>query len=122
VTAAYQGTLYQATGKINLNAFKGFNPGECLFMGASGSQRSGQGSYGNIGPADDFEITFKFASSPNVSGLAICGGAINITSANGWDYIWVRTTPGADGLPTPSEAHVVKVYQSYNFAALGIGT
>ena len=91
-------------------------------MGASGSQRAGQGSYGNIGPSDDFEITFKFASSPNVSNLQICGGAITITSANGWDYIWVRTTPGADGLPTPSEAHVVKVYQSYNFASLGIGT
>jgi hypothetical protein len=122
VNTAYQAALYGATGKTNIASFKGFNAGECLFLGASGSQRSGQGSYGNVSAADDFEITFKFASSPNISNLQICGGAITITSANGWDYIWVRTAPGNDGLPTPSEAHVVEVYQSTDFSVLGIGT
>ena len=123
VTLPYQIALYHATGRTNLGSFKGFAAGECLFLGASGSQRAGQGSYGNIGPSDDFEITFKFASSPNVANLSICGGAITITTANGWDYIWVQTQPGAaNALPTPTAGHVVKVYQAIDFSTLGIGT
>jgi hypothetical protein len=123
VTPAYQGALCRATGKLNIANFKGFAPGECLFLGASGSQRSGQGSYGNVSVADDYEISFRFASSPTISNLAICGGAITITTAGGWDYIWVQTQPSSDGrLPVPTAAHVVKVYQQTDFTALGIGT
>jgi hypothetical protein len=122
VTATYRGLLFNATGKTNLYAFKGFNVGECLFLGASGSQRSGQGSYGNVSAADDFEITFKFASSPNVSNLQICGGAITVATKAGWDYLWVRSVPDVNAILQPEAAYVVKVYQSIDFATLGIGT
>ena len=115
VTAAYKAALFNATGKMNLNAFKGFNQGECLFLGASGSQRG----------RDDFEISFKFASSPNVSNLSICGGAITVTTKKGWDYMWVRSKPQVvGGIPIlqPVAAYVIQVYQYIDLATLGIGT
>jgi hypothetical protein len=108
ITAAYKMALYTATGKMNLNAWRGFNAGECLFLGASGSQRG----------RDDFEVTFKYASSPNVSSLSICGGAITVATKNGWDYMWVRSKPQVvGGIPIlqPVAAYVVKVYQSIDF-------
>jgi hypothetical protein len=115
VTAAYKAALFNATGKMNLNSFKGFNQGECLFLGASGSQRG----------RDDFEITFKFASSPNVSNLQICGGAITVATKRGWDYMWVRSKPQVvGGIPIlqPVAAYVIQVYQYIDMSTLGIGT
>ena len=59
MTDAYKGVLYFLTGKTNNAPFKGCNAGECLFMGASGSLR-GDGRW---------EVQFKFAGSPNKTGL-----------------------------------------------------
>ena len=39
ITPAYKIILFQLTGKVNAASFKGFAPGEVLFLGASGSQR-----------------------------------------------------------------------------------
>ena len=36
VTGAYKGAIFSCTGKTNAGAFKGFAPGEVLFLGASG--------------------------------------------------------------------------------------
>ncbi len=59
MTGAYKSTLFFLTACVNSDGFKGFAPGEVLFLGASGTQR-GQ---------EDWEITFKFAASPNATGL-----------------------------------------------------
>ena len=72
VTPGYKTTLFVLTGRVNAGVFKGFAAGEVLFLGASGSQR-GQ---------DDWEITFRFAASPNVSGLAV-GPITGISNAAG---------------------------------------
>jgi len=61
VTAAYKAALFALTGTVNNASFKGFAAGEVLFQGASGSLRS----------QDDWEISFKFAASPNVTGLVV---------------------------------------------------
>ena len=61
VTGAYKATLFALTGRVNNAAFKGFAAGEVLFLGASGAKRG----------FDDWEITFRFAASPNVSGLSL---------------------------------------------------
>ena len=42
VTGGYKATLFYLTGKVNGGPFKGFAPGEVLFLGASGSQRGSE--------------------------------------------------------------------------------
>ena len=58
--------------------------GECLFLGASGSKPG----------ADDWEITFRFAASPNRTGITV--GDIAGISKKGWEYLWVRCADAED--------------------------
>lgn len=113
VTPAYKAALFFLTGKVNGATFKGFAAGEVLFLGASGSQRG----------ADDWEITYRFAASPNVTGLAV--GPITGIGKKGWEYLWVRYADAEDQhvlVKRPIAAYVEQVYELGDFSALGIGT
>lgn len=115
VTNAYKMTLFNLTGKVNNGAFKGLAAGECLFLGASGSKRG----------TDDWEINFRFAGSPNRTGLAV--GPITGISKKGWEYLWVRYSDVEDSIShtlvkQPVAAYVERVYDEGNFGSLGIGT
>jgi len=115
VTPAYRGTLFNLTGKVNNGSFKGLAAGECLFLGASGAKRG----------SDDWEITFRFAGSPNRTGITV--GSITGISKKGWEYLWVRYADVEDTasntlVKRPVAAYVEKVYEEGNFAGLGIGT
>ncbi len=115
VTAAYKGKLFALTGKTNNATFKGFAIGECLFLGASGSKR-GKG---------DWEITFRFAASPNKTGLTV--GSITGIAKKGWEYLWVRYKDAVDAtagalVKEPMAVYIEKVYEEGDFADLGIGT
>jgi hypothetical protein len=113
VTPAYKATLFFLTGKVNGAAFKGFSVGEVLFLGAAGSKRG----------TDDWEITYRFAASPNVTGLAV--GPITGIAKKGWEYLWVRYADAEDEhvlVKRPIAAYVEQVYELGNFAGLGIGT
>jgi len=115
VTPAYKGTLFNLTGKVNSASFKGLAAGECLFIGASGSKRG----------ADDWEITYRFAGSPNRTGLVV--GPISGISKKGWEYMWVRYADSEDAaakaiVKKPVAVYIERVYEEGNFAALGIGT
>ena len=113
VTPAYKAALFYLTGKVNAAPFKGFAPGEVLFMGASGSQR-GQ---------EDWEITFSFAASPNATGLTV--GDITGIDKKGWEYLWVRYQDSEDAdvlVKQPAAAYVEQVYPYGDFSLLGIGT
>ena len=88
-----------------------------LFLGASGSRR---GKHRD----DEWEISFKFAVSPNVSGLSV--GPLSIKSKLGWDYLWVRyanevSSDQKNLIKTPTAAYVERVYESRDFGGLGIG-
>jgi hypothetical protein len=114
VTDAYKATLYSLTGKVNAGAFKGFAAGEVLFLGASGSQRQGD---------DAWEITFRFAASPNVTGITI--GGITGISKKGWEYLWVQYEDAEDSgaktvVKKPKCVFVERVYDEGNFGGLGI--
>ena len=112
VTGAYKLTLFALTGKVNNATFKGFAAGEVLFLGASGSKRGD----------DEWEITFRFAASPNVTNLTI--GDITGVDKKGWEYLWVRYSDAEDQkvlVKQPTAVYVEKVYESGNFAGLGIG-
>jgi len=113
VTPAYKATLFALTGTVNNDAFKGFAAGEVLFLGASGSKR---------GDAD-WEITFRFAASPNRTNFQV--GPITVASKKGWEYLWVRYADAEDAtakvlVKKPVAAYVEKVYPDGDFAGLGI--
>jgi hypothetical protein len=113
VTGAYKAALFALTGRVNGATFRGFEAGEVLFLGASGSKRG----------AEDWEITFRFAASPNVTGIEI--GEITGIDKRGWDYLWVRYVDDehADTLvKRPASAYVERVYEDGDFSNLGIGT
>ncbi len=113
VTPAYKATLFGLTGCVNSDAFKGFAPGECLFLGAAGTKR-GQG---------DWELTFRFAASPNVTNLTI--GDITGINKKGWEYLWVRYSDSEDTaakvlVKRPVAVFIEQVYPTGNLNALGI--
>jgi len=117
VTGTYKGVLFELTGRVNADTFKGFAPGEVLFLGASGSRRV------QMGESADWEITYRFAASPNRTGLSI--GGISGISKKGWEYLWVRYVDRADPLAKalvkrPIAAYVERVYESGNFSGLGL--
>jgi len=114
VTNPYKGILFMLTGRVNVAAFRGFQPGECLFLGASGSKRG----------TEKWEISFKFASSPNRAGITV--GGIGGISKKGWEYMWVRYADTEDAgakaiVKKPVAVYVEKVYEDGDFSLLGIG-
>jgi len=116
VDGAYKNALYGLTGKVNNAMFRGLAAGECLFLGASGSLR---------GNGEDWEITFKFAASPNRSNIVI--GDILVPSKTGWQYMWVRYEDAVDSasqkfVKQPVAVYIENVYELGSFAGLGIGT
>ncbi len=113
VTDEYKGQLFMLTGKTNEEAFRNFAAGEVLFLGAAGSKRG----------KDDWEISFKFAASPNVTDLQV--GPITVAEKRGWELLWVRYTDVADAgakmlIKRPVAAYVEQVYEEGDFSGLGI--
>lgn len=107
--------LFNMTGRMNNDSFKGLAAGECLFLGASGARRGDE----------LWSITFRFAASPNVSGLAI--GGITGIDKFGWDYLWVRYADFEDSsanalVKRPVAAYVERVSLPGDFSLLSIGT
>ena len=113
--AVNKAAYYALTGKTNSAAWNGYAAGEVLFLGASGSKR---------GEAD-WEITFRFAASPNRANFNV--GGITVTSKKGWEYMWVRYQDSDDAaakmvIKKPVAVYIEKVYEEGSFAGLGIGT
>ena len=115
ITDGYKATLFLLTGRVNQQSFRGFAPGEVLFLGASGSKRG----------EEDWEITFRFSASPNVTGLTI--GEITGIEKKGWEYLWVRYADEEDAdakvlIKKPIAVYIEQVYYAGDFSGLGIGT
>lgn len=115
VDSAYRLVLFNLTGRYNNATFKGLAAGECLFLGASGAKRGDE----------RWSITFRFAASPNVTGLSI--GTITGIDKLGWDYLWFRYGDFADTsafalVKRPVAAYVEQVSEPGDFSLLSIGT
>ena len=118
VTSAWIRGVAGVTGTTNNAAFRGFEAGEVLFLGCSGSQEwdDQKGS----GP---WSLSFRFAASQNVTGQTI--GDITGISKKGHEYLWVRYEDAVSSnslLKKPRAVYVNKVYKDSNFSTLGIGT
>ena len=118
VTQGYKTTLMGLTGAVNSATFRGFQAGEVLFMGASGTRRG-------VDTDDRWEIAYKFAASPNQSGMSV--GSISSIQKRGWDYLWVQYGDDVDAtakvlIKKPIAVYVEQVYPFASFAGLGIGS
>ena len=116
VTQAYKVLLFRKTGRYNLDAFRGFYPGEVLFLGAAGDRQGDD-------PSDQWELTFKFAAMPNRSNFQV--GNIAVVSKLGWEYMWVQYADDADDvnkqlIKKPVAVYVERVYEGTLFSELGI--
>ena len=112
VTLGYRSTLFHMTKKVNNAPFKGLDAGECMFLGASGSRRGNEG----------WDITFRFAGSPNQSNLAV--GTITNIEKKGWEYMWVLYEDDVAGnqlIKKPVKVFSHPMYHSGDFSLLGIG-
>jgi hypothetical protein len=111
ITDRYQNNLFLLTGCVNNARFKGFDPGELLFMGANLNQRG----------SDDCQCQFNFSGSPNGHGLTVAG--ITGIDKRGWDYLWTFWIPDPTGLGAAvARVYVEQVYKYADFRLLGIGT
>jgi hypothetical protein len=118
VTASYVRGLAGITGTTNNAAFRGFQAGEVLFLGCSGSQewddQKGKGTW---------SLSYRFMASKNVTNESV--GDITGISKKGHEYLWVRYEDAVSGgslLKKPRAVYVNKVYKDSDFSQLGIGT
>jgi hypothetical protein len=118
VTSAWIRGVAGVTGTTNNASFRGFEAGEVLFVGCSGSQewddQKGRGPW---------SLSFRFVASKNVTGETI--GDITGVAKKGHEYLWVRYEDTVDSstlLKKPKHVYVNKVYRESDFSALGIGT
>jgi hypothetical protein len=116
ITEAYIDFLFHLRRKTNNATFFGFDAGEVRFMGGSGKRRK-DGNY---------DLTFRFEASPNVTGITI--GDITGISKGGWEYLWVLSQPEEDTIAktmvlTPKAVYTERVFENDgDYSGIGIGT
>jgi hypothetical protein len=104
-------SIAEATFKTNSDIYYGFAVGTLLFLGASGSQRG----------VKDWEVTYQFAYSRNVTNMTI--GSITGINKKGWEYVWCRYYPNiatTSRVLRPGQAYVERVCDEFAFASLGV--
>lgn len=112
VTNAYKFLLASYSGRTyNSTTFRGLAAGECMLLGVTGSKRGDE----------QWSLTFTFAGSPNVTGLAV--GPITGIDKLGWDYMWIRHATFEDStaislVKRPISAHVVRVLIPVDYSNL----
>jgi hypothetical protein len=116
VTQSFRNALARKTGMYNNDGFRGYDPGEVLFLGASGVRRGDRRE-------DLWEITYRFAVSQNRSSFTV--GGIAVATKLGWDYLWVRYADEVDDalkqvVKKPVAVYLEKVYYGTDFSGLGI--
>lgn len=117
ITTSYKKGVATITGTMNNGAFRGYNQGEVLFLGASGTKRGKTST-------SLWEVSYKFAVSSNRRNIKV--GNITVSEKYGWDYMWVRYADHVDDtkktlLKKPVAVYIERVYMISNFGALGIG-
>jgi hypothetical protein len=117
VTSKYIRGVAALTGTTNNDIFRGFEIGEVLFLGCTGSHEWDDQK--GIGP---WSLTYRFVASPNVTDQAI--GDITGITKKGHEYLWVRYEDSVATntlIKKPKHVYVNKVYRDGDFSALGIG-
>jgi len=98
--------LARLTGRTNSAIWHGFKAGECLFLGATGSD----------GSTAEAEVQYEIACSEELTSATI--GAITGVNKKGWDIAWSSFVDGVDGgkpIRTVDYISVERVYDSFDF-------
>ena len=117
VDEAYRRTVRDLTGRVNLHRFRGYDSGEVLFRGATGTRRG-------LDEEDDWAITYHFAASENRDDIEVAD--IGPIVKGGWEYLWTlhAPKPAPDGvtlLRVPKAVYVEKTSRDGDFSQLAIG-
>jgi hypothetical protein len=80
VTPAFKANIFNHQATVNSATFKGFSPGEVIFLGATGAKRG----------REQWNVTYHFAARKNRTNIVIpgVGGNITIPEKKGWHYLW----------------------------------
>lgn len=117
VTNGYIKGVSAITGCVNVEPFRGFDPGEVLFLGCTGSHEW------NVDKGDGpWSLSFRFVASRNKAEVTI--GSVSGIEKKGHQYLWVRYESAVDSstlIKKPKHVYVNTVYSEASFAALGIG-
>ena len=118
VTAIFRADIFDLTGTVNASNFRGFAPGEVLFLGASGTSDQNY----------KFKVDYKFAASPTLKNIWIGktakGVEVKVPKKLGWEYIWVEFEPVVVNHSQSGKvkaAHLEAVYLTGDFRRLHIG-
>lgn len=114
MTSTKKREVANLVGKVNLNPFKGWEPGEVLFLGMSYSAP--------LDGNEDISVVFNFSIQPNETAV-IDDVAV---AKRGFDYPWtIAETVWDETTQSPvvnvSGIYVDQVYQYADFSKLGIG-
>lgn len=94
---------------LNSGTFKGWSPGEVLFMGCNYSTP--------VSGVDDVVVEFNFSIAENEDNAVVGGHAIGMVL--GHDYIWTMQTD-VNGVTTVANVFVSGVYAFRDFSELGV--
>jgi len=102
-------------GTTNDSTFRGIAAGRLLLTGVSGTKRN----------RGDWQVAFDWQLGKNETGLTVAG--ISGVNKNAHDYVWVSWEVDEDATAnrfkaTANGVYVSQVYDSSNYAGLGIGT
>ena len=114
ITTEYARQIASITGSVNSGSFRGFDAGEVLFTGCSGSTKS----------AELYTLSFSFICHANADSLTV--GPFSGINKKGHEYLWVFYTDTDDAeseslVKTPAAYYVEQVYPEVDFSILGIG-
>lgn len=112
-STAYKRTIASLVGKVNAGSFKGWQPGEVMFLGASFSAP--------FSGAKKVTVTYNFRIMPNENNCQVAGKSCG--GKKGFEYLWVRSQTVND--TTTPRVRVKKIYKAKvcedgDFSALGI--
>jgi hypothetical protein len=117
VTDGYIRGVSGVTGCTNISEFRGFEAGEVLFLGCTGSQewddQKGRGPW---------SLSFRFIASRNKTNQTI--GSVTGITKKGHEYLWVRYESASESnllIKKPKAVYVNQVYSEASFSILGIG-
>ena len=113
LTNDYYKILYNLTGSVNKAAWRVFDRGEILFLGARLDRNRG----------DEFiPITYQFSARPTRRAFKV--GQITVAEKRGWQYLWIKYEDHEETdalVKRPKFAYVNDVYPETDFATLNIG-
>lgn len=113
ITMDYIRMLSELVTTVNNSTFYGYAAGTVIFLGASGNTKDTRKCV----------VTFKFAYQKNETLIEITDG-MTVPAKKGWEYLWVSYKNVEDAnklIQQPDSAYVEKIYDTTNYAIIGIG-